>query len=218
MMMQDESAIARQLHLAQRLGVLSCSQQQLAALPRGLTAEPDALAAVQVVDAAWNCLRAPPAELLGCIDALLVLDLSCNALAAWPAGLCMPSLAVLNVSFCKLQSLPEDMGRQLPRLQQLFAANNFLEALPDSLAACASLQDVFLSENAFTALPQVRVCWQGCGAAADHVPTRCGACMPTWSALQQQVLGRCLALVKLSVAACQLAGPCEELAGLTDLR
>jgi Leucine-rich repeat (LRR) protein len=33
-----------------------------------------------------------------------------------------------------------------------------------------------------------------------------------------QVLGRCSSLAKLSLAACQLTGACEELAGLSTLR
>jgi hypothetical protein len=33
-----------------------------------------------------------------------------------------------------------------------------------------------------------------------------------------QVLSECTALVKLSLAACQLPGPCQELAGMSQLR
>lgn len=33
-----------------------------------------------------------------------------------------------------------------------------------------------------------------------------------------QVLGRCRSLAKLSLAACQLGGACEELQGLSSLR
>jgi Leucine-rich repeat (LRR) protein len=110
--------------------------------------------ALQVVDLGFNKLRSCPTDLLGCINNLLVLNMSYNRLDSWPKGLHIPCLVVLNLSFNKLQELPADMGRQLPALQQLYLANNFLSALPDSLAEL-ELRDLFVSENELQAVPKV---------------------------------------------------------------
>jgi Leucine-rich repeat (LRR) protein len=123
--------------------------------------------ALQVVDLGFNKLRSCPADLLGCINNLLVLNMSYNRLDSWPEGLHMPGLVVLNLSFNKLQELPADMGRQLPALQQLYLANNFLSALPDSLAEL-ELRDLFISENELQAVPKVGYSSCGASAAPSH--------------------------------------------------
>lgn len=111
-------------------------------------------ASMQVVDASWNKLRSCPQDLLGCINNLLVLNLSYNRLDRWPAGLHMPALVVLDLSFNRLQQLPADMGQQMPSLQDLYMANNYLTGLPDSLARL-ELRDLFVSENNFQLVPKV---------------------------------------------------------------
>jgi Leucine-rich repeat (LRR) protein len=107
-----------------------------------------------VVDLSYNKLSTCPRDILGCINSLLVLNLSYNRLETWPTGLHMPALVVLNLSFNKLQQLPPDLGQQMPALQQLYLANNFLKELPDSLAQL-ELRDLFVSENDLQVVPKV---------------------------------------------------------------
>jgi Leucine-rich repeat (LRR) protein len=123
---------------------------------------------LQVVDAHYNKLRSCPQDLLGCINNLLVLNLSYNRLDSWPAGLHMPALVVLDLSFNKLQQLPEDMGQQLPALQDLYMANNFLTGLPDSLSRL-ELRDMFVSENDFQVVPKVSMGLSMCSRCAGSM-------------------------------------------------
>lgn len=109
-----------------------------------------------MVDVSFNRLHSCPHDLLGCINNLLVLNLSYNGLSSWPSGLHMPALVVLDLSFNLLEQLADDIGQQLPALEQLYLANNFLKHLPTSLGML-DLRDLFLSENAFEAVPQVSV-------------------------------------------------------------
>jgi Leucine rich repeat len=94
----------------------------------------------------YNNLRtaAPAAPL----DSLLILNLAHNKLETVldETGYNWSRLAVLNVSFNELRSLPSSIGAAT-RLQQLYVANNQLESLPTSFGALP-LVDLFLSENA----------------------------------------------------------------------
>lgn len=98
-----------------------------------------------------------------------MLNLAYNRLETWPSGMRLPALVVLNLSFNVLQSLPTDMGAQLPALQQLYLANNYLTSLPDSLAQ-PELRDLFVSENDLQAVPQVR----GAGGVVRTLLTHSG--------------------------------------------
>lgn len=89
------------------------------------------------------------------LEKLLVADLSFNSLKAVPEGCALHTVAVLNLAFNKLASLPADIGVQMPNLQQLYLANNYLTSLPASLAN-TPVHDMFLSENNFDRVPQVR--------------------------------------------------------------
>lgn len=143
----------------------------------------------------------------------------------------MPGLVVLNVSFNKLQKLPADMGQQLPVLQQLYLANNFLTGLPDSLAEL-ELRDLFVSENELQAVPKVgyssccgqhQRCSMAGATCIQQILDWCSVLVVYLYAdqvvvMHMQVLSECTALVKLSLAACQLSGPCQELAGMSQLR
>lgn len=68
----------------------------------------------------------------------------------------MPSLAVLNVSFNQLASLPSLAAAT--NLQQLYAASNDLSDLPESLGTLP-IVDLLLSENSlrYAAQQPVRV-------------------------------------------------------------
>lgn len=149
--------------------------------------------APHVLDASHGALRALPLERLAAArDALVVLDVSLQRLGcgAWPPGMRLPALVVLNAGFnAELAELPDDFGRGLPALQQLFLASCALARLPASLAECPALHTLFASDNPL-----------GGGAAA-------------WP-----VLARCTSLATLGLAACGLAGDCDALAGLTRLR
>lgn len=101
-------------------------------------------------------LREAPQEILQGLHKLLVANLSFNNINTFSSSAHLSSVAVLNLSFNKLTSLPQDLGQQLPGLQQLYLANNYLSSLPDSLDR-VPLHDLFLSENAFEQLPQVRL-------------------------------------------------------------
>jgi Leucine-rich repeat (LRR) protein len=68
----------------------------------------------------------------------------------------MASLSVLDLSLNKLAQLPAELGEQMPGLQQLYLANNYLKQLPESLGQATGLQDLFLSENGFEEVPKVR--------------------------------------------------------------
>ena len=70
------------------------------------------------------------------------------------AGLSLPALCVLDLSFNMLVSLPEDMGLQLPALQQLYLCNNMLVSLPASLSSCPIIE-LLASENGFKEVPEV---------------------------------------------------------------
>jgi internalin A len=61
---------------------------------------------------------------------------------------------VLDLSFNVLASLPEDIGVQLPALQQLYLCNNILVSLPKSLASCP-IAELLASENGFKEVPRV---------------------------------------------------------------
>ena len=81
------------------------------------------------------------------VESLLILNLAHNELGTVvdARGHKWTQLAVLNLSFNARQSLPSSLGTAT-RLQQLYVANNQLEALPESLGALP-LVDLFLSEN-----------------------------------------------------------------------
>lgn len=93
-----------------------------------------------------NLQTAAPASRM---DSLVILNLAHNEIRALfdSKGHEWTQLAVLNVSFNSLQTLPSSLGTA-KRLQQLYVANNQLETLPDALGSL-SLVDLFLSENAF---------------------------------------------------------------------
>jgi Leucine-rich repeat (LRR) protein len=59
----------------------------------------------------------------------------------------LPRLAVLNVSFNRLTSLPKSLGAA-SRLQQLYVSNNQLSGLPEALDEMPMI-DLFISENCF---------------------------------------------------------------------
>lgn len=109
----------------------------------------------------WHCLvtvsrlKATPQDFLQDLSKLLVVNMSFNSLQMFSNTRSLSSVAVLNLSFNKLTSLPDDLGLQLPGLQQLYLANNRLSHLPYSLHK-VPLRDLFLSENAFTSVPQAR--------------------------------------------------------------
>lgn len=70
--LQDEEAVLLRIKLAQKLGVLSCSECSLALLPALLTADNQALAAVQVrrlpaaVCRQVNCIYNLPFAIMTC--------------------------------------------------------------------------------------------------------------------------------------------------------
>lgn len=130
---------------------------------------------LQVVDVCFNKLRSCPQDLLGCINNLVVLNLSYNRLSNWPAAMHMPALAILNLSFNNLELLPDNIGQEMPALQQLYLANNYLTSLPDSLAL-VQLCDLFVSENELQVLPQVGTpCTVSTSVCSKLMPT----CLPT---------------------------------------
>jgi Leucine-rich repeat (LRR) protein len=94
--------------------------------------------------------------MLQAMPRLLVLNMAYNGLKSIPANLVMSSLSVLDLSFNKLALLPAELGQQMPGLQQLYLANNYLKQLPESLGQMTGLQDLFLSENGIEEVPQVR--------------------------------------------------------------
>jgi hypothetical protein len=63
--LQDEEAVLLLIKLAQKLGVLSCSECSMALLPALLTADDQALAAVQVRRPHQQCANSVPAAYFG---------------------------------------------------------------------------------------------------------------------------------------------------------
>ena len=59
----------------------------------------------------------------------------------------------LNLSFCRLKSLPAEI-RELTNLNSLILGGNQLKALPEEIVKLTSLQVLFLSENQLEALPE----------------------------------------------------------------
>ena len=86
-------------------------------------------------------------------DDVYHLDISRN----WGAfrGAHLQNLLSLNVSGVGLRHLPTDLGRDLPRLVDLVADQNFIATLPDSVAHLEHLDRLSLNNNAFFEVPPI---------------------------------------------------------------
>lgn len=86
---------------------------------------------------------------LSCLQRLRELRVEYAQLDVVPAGVqALTHLTRLSLEGNHLSSLPE--GRYLTRLHRLSLANNRVGELPDGLAACSSLQDLSLAQNALS--------------------------------------------------------------------
>jgi Leucine-rich repeat (LRR) protein len=187
---QEEAGLNLRIKLAQRIGIFSLGGCHLQELPPRLQklVAPNALANVEVLNVSGNQLQQLPQWLLSAVPRLVVANLSMNSLCLLPEGWKLPDLAVIDLSFNKLEMLPSSIGSSLPSLRSLFAPSNFLTANGLPASLAAATQ---LQELFLT------------DNVLGSVPL---------------VLGRCTALVKLSLAACQLSRLGDELASLTALR
>ena len=88
-----------------------------------------------------------------------VLDISSNLLVSFPEGILsqLQSLQTLNVNFCLLESLPEDLG-SCTSLVSLEVQDNCLEHLPNLIGNLNSLAALDFGQNNLQTLPDSMRC------------------------------------------------------------
>ena len=88
-----------------------------------------------------------------------MLDISSNLLVSFPEGILsqLQSLQTLNVNFCLLESLPEDLG-SCTSLVSLEVQDNCLEHLPNLIGNLTSLAALDLGQNNLQTLPDSMRC------------------------------------------------------------
>ena len=82
------------------------------------------------------------------------LNLRNNAISMFPTELCevLPDLEILNLSFNRLQYLPENLSGMV-RLRMLLLSHNELRELPEGLTNLILLQELGIDHNALTRVP-----------------------------------------------------------------
>ncbi len=121
-------------------------------LPCAAVADLSSRSSLRLAGAGVSRLR--PEDLLG-LSGLRLLDLSGNALTAWPGGALemLPNLRSLRLGGNRIGSLPESLGEQ-PQLADLRLPGNGLSELPPgALAGLSGLRRLDLSGNALEELP-----------------------------------------------------------------
>ena len=110
----------------------------------------------------YNAFRyccAHPIPYIVLILSAQVLDISSNLLVSFPEGILsqLQSLQTLNVNFCLLESLPEDLG-SCTSLVSLEVQDNCLEHLPNLIGNLTSLAALDLGQNNLQTLPDSMRC------------------------------------------------------------
>eukprot|EP00878_Enallax_costatus_P026031 GHUV01027903.1.p1 GENE.GHUV01027903.1~~GHUV01027903.1.p1 ORF type:complete len:599 (+),score=189.93 GHUV01027903.1:562-2358(+) len=141
------SSLPEEIASLPALASLSCSNCSIPALPDALGVQQPNLTAV---NASGNHLTAVPTGLRAA-SSLAVLNLGRNQLTDISAVAGLQSLKELDVSYNKLQALPESVGN-LPRLSVLDAKNNQISGLPAALGTATALLELKLGFNRITEL------------------------------------------------------------------
>ncbi|KAI9280056.1 hypothetical protein BY458DRAFT_501237 [Sporodiniella umbellata] len=146
------------IRLFRSLEHLNVSGNQLANLDH---AHLESLSRLQTLRAVNNQLKSLPAFFATAYPHLTSLFLSNNALTDFPRVLCdITSLAYLDISFNKISSFPEEMGR-LTHLVGLYAMANVINTgLPPSFLNLTKLKELDIRQNLITDLDVV-----------SHLPT-----------------------------------------------
>lgn len=105
-----------------------------------------------VLDLRENAVGVLPGGALA-VPGLMVLDAQDAGITDVGPGPSPPGLSVANLNFNRLAQLPLSLS-DCRNLQHLFACGNKLTSVPDSYSALP-LTNLFLSENAFDAVPPV---------------------------------------------------------------
>lgn len=126
---------------------LNLSYNQLS----GLFTQMGALQRLKTLQLQSNKLNDIPGS-IGNLHQLQQLNLQANPIARLPLLGGLKKLETLNLSFCNLVSLPEDLG-VLDRLKSFDASDNFLTALPESITKLSKLENLRVSTNLLQKLP-----------------------------------------------------------------
>ncbi|OOG19665.1 hypothetical protein BWD42_07065 [Sphingobacterium sp. CZ-UAM] len=99
-----------------------------------------------------NRLKRVPVP-IGRLQQLRELNLQANPIVALPSFIGLKKLHILNLSFCNLGLLPEDIGA-LSSLKDLDVSDNFLVMLPESITQLSKLEKLRVSTNLLQKLPE----------------------------------------------------------------
>ncbi|CAG0891001.1 unnamed protein product, partial [Darwinula stevensoni] len=108
--------------------------------------------ALECLDLYNNVLKALPDSVIF-LQSLRHLNLSRNQLSILPGTICQLPLEVLIVSHNRLVSLPEEIDRLSPSLQELDVSCNELTHLPPNMASLLHLKSLNLHANRLIELP-----------------------------------------------------------------
>ncbi|MCE4554591.1 leucine-rich repeat-containing protein kinase family protein [Roseateles cellulosilyticus] len=178
--------------LADTLEVLDLSGNDLETLPDDLPR----LHRLKVLFCSGNRFTRVP-EVLGRCEALEMVGFKHNSIEELPAAALPPRLRWLILTDNRLARLPEELGRR--PLQKVALAGNRLQALPESLAACTTLELLRISANGLQGLPDgllqlPRLTWLAHGgnpfSAAHEAEALAQAPVPRvdWAGLRVQAL------------------------------
>jgi len=117
----------------------------------GLSNKIGTLKRLKTLELQSNKLHDVPAA-IGNFHQLQQLNLQANPLDTLPPLGGLKKLKTLNLSFCNLVSLPEDIGA-LSSLKSFDASDNFLTALPESITKLSKLENLRVSTNLLQKLP-----------------------------------------------------------------
>jgi Leucine-rich repeat (LRR) protein len=85
--------------------------------------------------------------------AVETLSLINQSVKEWPIGLRqLKNLNSLDLTFNKLEAIPDEIG-DLPQLEMLYIANNFISTISEQLAKLTKLKDLNLNHNALKVWP-----------------------------------------------------------------
>ena len=154
--------------LAESLEILDLSHNALTSLPDDLSR----LHRLRIIFCSNNPFTALPAVLGRCAALTMVGFKSCR-IRHVPAAALPPKLRWLVLTDNAVEALPDDIGQR--PLQKLMLAGNRLRALPDSLAACTTLELLRIAANALDELPPwlaelPRLSWLACAGNPFSAP------------------------------------------------
>ena len=98
-----------------------------------------------------NKLRRIPVA-ISSLHRLHELNLQANPLTTLPSLAGLKNLEILNLSYCNLGQLPEDIGT-LSSLKNFDVSDNFLKSIPESMTELSKLEKLRLSTNLLEKLP-----------------------------------------------------------------